>query len=109
VKGKRFYIIAGISSVIVLTCFIYISIGTKNTEKLMWAYLEEKGYAAAEIQNIDVKHSFLNIILSYNEWTIQVQYADEPDATYIYTVKNGQIKDSGITGSVDKEDLKHKE
>lgn len=48
-------------------------------------------------------------VLSYNEWTIQVRYADEPDAIYIYTNKNGQIVDSGVSGSVDKEDLKHTE
>jgi hypothetical protein len=108
-KRKGFYIVAGILAVIVLTCFIYVLAGTKNTEKLMWAYLEDKGYATEEIQSIDVKHSFLNIVLSYNEWSIHVQYSDEPDATYVYTVKNGQIKNSGVTGSVDKEDLKHKE
>ena len=108
-KRKRLYIAVGILAVIVLTCLIYVLAGTKNTEKLMWAYLEDKGYTAEEIQDIDVNHSFLNIILSYNEWTIHVRYADEPDALYAYTVKNGQIKDSGVSGSVEKEDLKHKE
>lgn len=107
-KRKRFYLAVGILAVIVLTCFIYVFIGTKNTERLMWAYLEDKGYTAEKIQRIDVNHSFLNIILSYNEWNIRVQYADEPDAIYIYTVKNRQIKDAGVSGSVDKEDLKHK-
>ena len=72
-KRKGFYIASGILAVIVLTLFIYVLTGTKNTEKLMWAYLEGKGYTTQEIQSIDVNHSFLNIILSYNEWSIHVQ------------------------------------
>jgi len=108
-KRKVFYIAVGILAVIVLTCFIYVNTGTKNTEKLIWAYLEDQGYTTEKIQSIDVNHSFLNVILSYNEWTIQVRYTDEPDAIYIYTVKNGQIIDAGVSGNVDKEDLKHKD
>ena len=108
-KRKGFNIAVGILAVIILICFIYVFTGTKNAEKLMQVYLEDKGYTTEEIQSIDVNHSFLNIILSYNEWSIHVRYADEPDAIYIFTVKNGQIEDSGVSGSVDKEDLKHKE
>jgi hypothetical protein len=51
--------------------------------------------------NIDSKQN--------NEWNIHVQYADEPDATYIYTVSNGQIRHAGVSGNVDKKGLKHKE
>lgn len=108
-KRKGFYIAVGILAVIVLTCFIYVFTGTKNAEKLMREYLEDKGYATEEIQSIEVSHSFLNVILSYNEWSIRIRYADEPDAIYIYTVKNGHIKEAGVSGSVDKEDLKHRE
>lgn len=108
-KRKGLYIIGSIIAVIVLGCSIYIYTGTKNTEKLMQRYLEDKGYSTEEIQSIEVNHSFQNLILSYNEWNIHVQYADEPEAIYIYTVKNGQIKEAGVSGTVDKEDLKHKE
>lgn len=106
---KGFYIAVGILAVIVLTCFIYVFAGTKNAEKRMWSYLKDKGYTTEEIQSIDVNHSFINVILSYNEWSIHIRYVDEPDAVYSYTVKNGQIKEAGVSGSVDKEDLKHKE
>lgn len=108
-KRKGLYITVGILAVIILTCYIYVFAGTKSTEKLMREYLEDKGYTTEEIQNIDVNHSFLNVILSYNEWNIRIRYADEPEAVYIYTVKNGQIKEAGISGKVNKEDLKHKE
>ena len=96
-KKKIFIIVTSILVIITLTCSIYVFGGTKNVEKLMWEYLENKGYVTEQIENIDVKHSFLNIILSYNEWTIKVQYVDEPNAIYIYTIKDGQIKDAGIS------------
>ena len=106
-KSKRLYMSIGVLAVFVLSGFVYIFTGTKNSEKLMQEYLEAKGFSTAEIQSIDVNHSFLNAVLSYNEWNIQVQYADEPEAIYIYTVNNGQINEAGVSGSVDKEDLKH--
>ena len=106
-KRKRMYVSIGVLAVLVLSGFVYIFTGTKNSEKLMQEYLEGKGFSTAEIQSIDVNHSFLNAVLSYNEWNIHVQYADEPEAIYIYTVNNGQIKEAGVSGSVDKEDLKH--
>ena len=107
-KKKGLYIAAGILAGLALTCFIYVFAGTKNAENLMRGYLENEGYTSEEIQSIDVNHSFLSALLSYNEWTIRVRYADEPNTVYIYTVKNGQIKDAGVSGNVDKENLKHK-
>jgi len=108
-KRKVFYVTVGILVVVMLACFIYVLTGTKNTENLMKVYLEDKGYAAGEIQSINVNHSFLNPILSYNEWTIHVRYADEPEAIYVYTIKNGQIKVAGVSGKIDKDNLKHSE
>ncbi len=106
-KRKILIIVISILVIIAIICSIYVFRGTKNAEKLMWEYLETKGYATEHIENIDVKHSFLNIVLSYNEWIIKVQYVDEPNAIYIYTIKDGQIKVAGVSGSVNKEDLKH--
>ena len=107
-KKKMFMIIAIILVVIALSCSVYVFMGAKNAEKLTWEYLEAKGYTAEQIKNIDVNHSFLNIILSYNEWIIKVQYVDEPNAIYSHTIKDGKIVETGVSGDVDKEDLKHK-
>ncbi len=106
-KRKGLVIAICIAVVIILTCFIYIFAGTKNAEKLMLEYLDKKGYAQSEIQSIDVNHSFLNIILSYNEWSIEIVYADEPTSIYYYHIKNDNIVEGGVLGTNDKEDLKH--
>ncbi|MCG8402093.1 MAG: DUF3139 domain-containing protein [Firmicutes bacterium] len=96
-----------IVAVIIFSCFIYVFEGTKNADKLMWEYLEKKGYSQSEIQSVDVSHSFLNIILSYNEWSIAVVYTDEPTSIYYYHIKNGNVVEGGISGTTDKEDFKH--
>lgn len=106
-KRKGIVITICIVAVIILSCSIHVYKGTKHADKLMWEYLENKGYSQSEIQSVDVNHSFLNIILSYNEWSIAVVYTDEPTSIYYYHIKNGNIVEGGISGTTDKEDLKH--
>lgn len=106
-KRKRFYIPITILTVIILFCFAYVFVGTKNAEKLMLEYLDEKGYSQTEIQSIDVKHSFVNKILSYNEWGILVVFADEPTSRYHFTVKDNAIVKGGMSGTTEKDDFKH--
>ena len=106
-KRKGFYIPVIIVTIIALSSFIYVFTGKKKAEKLTWEYLERKGYTQQEVQRIDVTHSFLNIILSYNEWNIAIIYTNEPTSTYHYTIKDGNLVEGGISGTTDKEDLKH--
>lgn len=92
---------------VVLGGFLYVSIGGKMVENKMWDYLKQKNYSETDIKSIEVDHSFINIILSYKEWNINVVYEDEPTSIYMYTLENGNIVENGVTGTTDKEDLKH--
>lgn len=105
---KRMLIIIGvIIMAVVLSAFLYVSIGRRNIESKMWDYLNNNDYEETEIASIEVKHSFVNILLSYNEWTIDVVFEDEPTSIYKYTLKDGVIVESGVSGTTDKENLKH--
>jgi hypothetical protein len=42
------------------------------------------GYKETEIKDIDVIHSFLNKLLSYDEWWVSVTFADETEVKYNY-------------------------
>ena len=53
---------------IILGGFLYVGIGRNNLENKMWDYLEQENYSETDIQSLEVKHSFMNILLSYNEW-----------------------------------------
>lgn len=92
---------------IILGGFLYVGIGRNTLENKMWDYLKQENYTETDIQSIEVKHSFANILLSYNEWTIDVVYEDEPTSIYKYTLKDGNIVESGVSGTTEKEDLKH--
>ena len=85
----------------------YVIIGSINIKKKTWEYLESKGYQVKEIQSLEVNHSFLNILLSYDEWKIKVIYTDEPASTYSYRYVDGEIVEGGVSGTTNKEDLKH--
>lgn len=92
---------------IILGGFLYVGIGRNTLENKMWDYLKQENYTETDIQSIEVKHSFVNILLSYNEWTIDVVYEDEPTSVYKYTIRDGSIVESGVSGTTEKEDLKH--
>lgn len=94
-------------AIIVLGSFLYVGIGKNTIENKMRDYLKQNNYSETDIQSIEVKHSFVNILLSYNEWTIDVVYEDEPTSVYSYTLKDGTIVESGVSGTTDKENLKH--
>ena len=107
-KKKKICIACSILLVAIILCSIlYVGIGSNHVENKMWEYLEEENYSETDIYSIKVKHSFTNIVLSYNEWIIEVVYEDELTSTYKYTIKDGKIVESGVSGTTSKEDLKH--
>ncbi len=104
---RKSMIVIILVSVLVLSSVMYLWAGTLKAEKLMWEYLGEKEITQAEIESVHVNHSFLNILLSYNEWSIAVVYSDEPTSIYYYYMKEGVIVEGGVSGTTNKEDLKH--
>lgn len=103
-KNKNIFIIV---SIFILSIILYKEIGKNIVKNKMIYYLENKNYYKSDIKSIDVSHYFINKILSYNEWVIKVVYEDEPTSIYFFTLKNGEIVDDGVSGTTEKEDLKH--
>ena len=60
-------------------------------------FLATKGYTQADISDIEIKHSFLNKLLGYNEWRIFVEFASEPDVIFAFTYRNNEIIKQGVT------------
>lgn len=46
---------------------------------------------------IDIMHSYINRILSYNEWRISVEFEKEPDMFFWFTYKEGKIIYQGVS------------
>ncbi len=106
-KKKGIIICCVILAIVILGACLYVGIGSKNIEGKMWDYLEQENYSKTDIQSIKVKHSFTNILLSYNEWIIEVVFEDEPTSVYKYTLRDGSIVESGVSGTTEKDDLSH--
>lgn len=106
-KKKALIVCCVLLAIMILGGFLYVGVGRNNIENKMWDYLKQENYSEAEIKSVEVNHSFANILLSYNEWVIEVVYEDEPTSVYKYTLKDGNIVESGVSGTTDKEDLKH--
>ena len=94
--------------IITISMVLYVLLGTINVKSKMDRYLTDKGDTASKIESVKVRHSFMNLLLSYDEWGIEVRYYDEPDVIYYYKYKNKEIAPAGVSGKgAEKSELKN--
>ena len=69
--------------------------------------LEYRGYTVLDVSEIKIKHSYLNRILSYNEWRISVEFEKEPDILFWFTYRHNKIVFQGVSSEpmLDKEEI----
>lgn len=108
VKNKYVVFIGIFIAVAAVATNLYVGFESRTMKTKIWEYLRQEGYRETDIQSVKVKHSFANKILSYGEWKIAVVYADEPESTYTYTLRDGKIREGGVSTTLEKEALKHK-
>lgn len=107
-KNKYLIFVCILIVTTVVATNLYIGFESRQLKARMWEYLRQEGYRETDIQSVKVKHSFVNKILSYGEWKIAVVYADEPESTYTYALRDGKIREGGVSTTLEKEALKHK-
>lgn len=108
VKKKRALIISmGVFVVIVLVLSLNVFIMQKFIKTYTYAELEYKGYTAQDVSEIKIKHSYLNRILSYNEWIISVEFEKEPDILFQFTYRDDKIIFEGVSSELilDKDEI----
>ena len=110
-NGKIFLGILSIVLIAIISSVIYVSIGKNVQKNHVMEYLENNGYSQSQILSIKAQHSFLNIILGYQEWGVEIVFADEPDISYGYRYDSKEgVTQGGVSGgdmNTKKEDLKH--
>ena len=112
-KKKIIISILSVAIVIVACCGVYIVSGSSAKAQDLRAYLESKGYAASEIRDISIKHSFASLFLGYAEWAGYVEFENEIGIIYHYSFIDGisQGSFSGyleVYGNLEKEELLEK-
>lgn len=108
-KRKKVLIVILISLIILVTIFyLNVIIKQKFIKTYTYTELENRGYTAQDVSEIKIKHSYINKILSYNEWRISVEFEKEPDVLFWFTYRDDKIVFQGVSSEpmLDKEDIR---
>ena len=106
-KKKAFIIGVVVLVVIVFALNLNVFVVKKFIKTYTYAELENRGYTAQDVSEIIIKHSYLNRILSYNEWIISVEFKKEPDILFRFTYREDKIIFEGVNSDLmhDKDEI----
>ena len=102
--NKKKIIMAILLLIIVALC-LNVFVQQKFINTYTFTELGYRGYTAQDVSEINIKHSYLNRILSYNEWRISVEFVEEPNVLFWFTYRDGKIIFQGVSSEpmLDKE------
>ena len=83
-----------IATVIAIAGTLFFVIGSHSVKAKMYEHLKDNGVEISEIKEPIVKYSFKQPFS--NEWTVAVQYYDEPDVYYMYLHKDKTLTHTSI-------------
>lgn len=102
-KNKKNIIILILVIVLGVLLF-YKLIGSENIKIKTREYLKTQNCSKDSIKSIKVSHSYLNAILSYDEWTILVEFTKEPDVLYEFNYRNKKVEFESVRDSQNSKD-----
>lgn len=107
-KKKKFLI----TFIIILLLLIFglclnVIIQQKFIKTYTYTELENRGYTAQDVNEIKINHSYLNKLLSYNEWRISVEFKTEPNILFWFTYRDNKIIFQGVSSEpmLDKDEI----
>ncbi len=107
---KRKKVFIGII-IVLLVLIVVLGLNVLVQQKFIKTYtyteLEYRGYSEQDVREIKIKHSYLNRILSYNEWRISVEFEKEPAILFWFTYRDDKIVFQGVSSEpmLDKESI----
>lgn len=106
-KKKAFIISAALLAAIVFALGLNVFVRRKFIKASTYTELEYRGYTAQDVSEIKIEHSYLNRILSYNEWIISVEFEKEPGILFRFTYRDDDIIFEGVSSEplLDKEEI----
>ena len=101
-----------IATIIALVVFavalcLNIFVQQKFIKTYTYTELEYRGYTTQDVDEIKINHSYLNRLLSYNEWRISVEFVKVPDVLFWFTYRDDKIIFQGVSSEpmLDKESI----
>lgn len=106
-KKKALIINVVVLVVIVFALNLNVFVMQKFIKTYTYTELEYRGYTAQDVSEIKIKHSYLNRILSYDEWIISVVFKKEPNIIFGFTYRDDKIIFQGVSSEpvLDKEQI----
>ncbi len=106
-KKKALIISAAVLVLIVFALSLNVFVMRKFIKTYTYTELECRGYTAQDVSEIKIEHSYLNRILSYDEWIISVEFKKEPDILFGFTYRDEKIIFEGVSSEpmLDKEEI----
>lgn len=106
-KKKAYMISAVVLAAIVFALSLNVFVMKKFIRTYAYTELEYRGYAPQDVREIKIEHSYLNRILSYDEWIISVEFRKEPDILFAFTYRDDKIIFEGVRSEsmLDKEEV----
>ena len=108
VKKKKVFMISVVVLVVILFALnLNVLVMQKFIKTYTYTELEYRGYTTQDVSEIKITHSYLNRILSYNEWIISVEFEKEPDILFQFTYQDDKIIFEGVSSEpmLDKEKI----
>ncbi len=97
----------GVILLIIIGFKLNVEISKKFIKSDTYVELENRGYNSSDVKNIKIEHSYINKILSYNEWRISVEFEEVPNIYFWFTYRNNQVIFEGVSSKpmLDKESV----
>ena len=83
--------------VIIVVLCLNVCVQQKFIKTYTYTELEYRGYTTQDISEVKIKHSYMNRILSYNEWRISVEFKNQPDILFWFTYRDNEIIFQGVS------------
>lgn len=96
-KTQRLCVVITVLLIVIMGLYLNVVIQRNNIKKYTEDYIVSLGYPIESISNIEINHSYLNRVLSFNEWRIAVTFEKKPDISFWLTYKNNEIISQGVS------------
>ena len=85
---------------IIIDCLHVITVQNQVIKDIIKGRTEDyiilKGYPIEMISKIDIKHSYINRILGYDEWKIKAGFNELPNIDFLFRYHNDEITFEGV-------------
>lgn len=89
--------VLAVTAVAALVLCLNVFVQQKFIKTYTYTELENRGYTAEDIEEINIKHSYLNRILGYNEWRISVEFTQKPEVFFWFTNRDKKVVFQGVS------------